>query len=121
MERATDTPLVMFLPINYYTRFHIDWAQKYSREFRISYPQGATILGHRIKVFWSNKYMPFNSFVFIDKAFGQWVSKPSFNNRLQITISDSDQPDKLDFLAFTTLKFSIIDTTRITILEEITT
>ena len=108
----------MFLPINYYTRFHIDWVRNNNRELRISYPQGATILGHNITVYWSNKYMPLNSFILLDKGFGQWISKPNFNNRLQVTITDSDKADQLDFLAFTTFKFDITNTNRAIILDD---
>lgn len=112
-ERQRDTPIVLFLPIRYYTQFHIDWIQENPRQFTIRYPRGATILGHNLRIFWSNKYMPFDEFVFIDASFGLWISKPSFENRLQVTIDDSDREDQLDFLAFTTLKFNIINENRI--------
>jgi hypothetical protein len=112
-ERQRDTPLILFLPISYYTQFHIDWIRENPHQLTIRYPQGATILGLNLRIFWSNKYMPFDEFIIIDTSFGLWISKPSFRNRLQVTIDDSDREDQLDFLAFTTFKFDIIDENRI--------
>jgi hypothetical protein len=65
--------------------------------------------------------MPIKEFIFIDRSFGEWVSKPSFNERVYVRISESDKPDQLDFLAYTTLKFSILEPRRIAILQKNTT
>ena len=61
--------------------------------------------------------MPFSEVIFIDRNFGKWVSKPNFNERLSVRISESDREDQLDLLIFTTLKFEILNKDRMTILQ----
>jgi len=62
--------------------------------------------------------MPFEEFIFIDKSFGEWVSKPSFNDRLYVRISPSDKLDQLDFFIYTILTFSIAEPRKIAILQK---
>lgn len=108
------SPTVMFAPIEYYTKFYIDWTE--SPDLQIS-DNNIVVSGQTYNVFWSNKYMPFDEFIFVDRSFGEWVSKPSFNQRLSVKISESDRKDQLDLLIFTTLKFTILDPNKITILQ----
>lgn len=108
-------PTILFAPIEYYVQFYADWL---GRNLQIGKDQNTVIImGHRMHVFWSNKYIPFKQFIFIDKSFGEWVSKPSFDNRLYVKISPSDKSDQLDFLAYTIAKLSIINPRKIAILE----
>ena len=112
-------PTVMFAPIEFFTKLHIDWRE--APDLQINTFDDITILEnareHTYKIFWSNKFMPFDEFIFIDRSFGEWVSKPSFNERLSVIISESDRADQLDLLIYTTLKFRILDTNRIAILQ----
>lgn len=108
-------PTVLFAPIEYYVPFYTDWL---GRNLQIGNdPSTVIILGRQCHVFWSNKYMPFKEFIFIDKSFGEWISKPSFNDRFYVRISPSDKPDQLDFLAYTIAKLSIIEPRKIAVLE----
>lgn len=110
-------PTVMLAPIEYFTKLHTDWRE--SSHLRIVTFHDIAISEHPYKIFWSNKYVPFEEFIFLDKSFGEWISKPSFNERLSVTISESDREDQLDLLIFTTLKFRILDTNKITILQKV--
>lgn len=109
-------PTVMLAPIEYFTKLHTDWRQ--SPHLRIVTFHDIAISGQHYRVFWSNKYVPFEEFVFVDKSFGEWISKPNYSERLSVTISESDKEGQLDLLIFTTLKFRIMDTTKITILQK---
>jgi len=108
-------PTVMFAPIEFFAKLHTDWRE--NPELQITTFEDIVIAGNVYKVFWSNKYIPFNEFIFVDRNFGEWISKPNFNERLSITISESDRTDQLDLLIFTTLKFSILDINKIIILQ----
>jgi len=108
-------PTVLFMPIDYYTDLYTDW--RVNPGLRINPFDNITILGQRYKIFWSNKYMPFNEVLFIDKNFGEWVAKPNFRERLSAKISESDKVDQLDLLIFTTLKLRLLQTNRIKILQ----
>lgn len=109
-------PTVIFMPIAFFTKLHIDWCRNGGHLKVYSFDK-ISIDKRSFRIFWSNKYIPFDEFVFIDKNFGEWVSKPNFKERLFVDISESDKPDQLDLLIYTTFKFRILDPSRITILE----
>jgi hypothetical protein len=69
-------------------------------------------------LFWSNKYILFRDFVFLNKNYCEWVAKPSVNNRFFVKISKSDEPEKMDLQMYTTMKFSINEPEKITILQK---
>jgi len=108
-------PTVLFAPIEYYIKFHLEWYKDPSS--RIESPDSVIISGHRYKICWSNKYMPFNEFIFVDRRFGEWVYKPSFSERLYVKISESDKIDQLDLLVYTTVKLGILDPSKIAIIQ----
>lgn len=108
-------PTVMFAPVEFFTKLLSDWRE--SSDLQINTFEDIAIAGNPYKIFWSNKYIPFNEFIFIDRDFGEWVSKPNFNERLSVSISESDRTDQLDLLIFTTLRFRILHTNRIIILQ----
>lgn len=108
-------PTVMLAPIGFFTRLHTDWRD--DPDLQIRSMNNITISGHNFEISWSNKYIPFDEFVFIDKSFGEWVAKPSFKERLSVSISESDREAQLDLLVYTTLKFNILRMDRISILE----
>jgi len=109
-------PTVLFAPIEYYVPFYAEWQRS---ALRVGFPDDVmTISRHNYHIFWSNKYMPFKEFIFIDKSFGEWISKPSFNERFYVRISESDKADQLDFLAYTTLKFLAVDSRKVVILQK---
>lgn len=109
-------PTVLFITIDFYTKLYIDWL-RVNPELQVVPFGNISISGHEYKIFWSNKYMPFSEVIFIDRNFGKWISKPNFNERLSVRISESDREDQLDLLIFTTLKFEILNKDRMTILQ----
>lgn len=108
-------PTVLLAPINHFTKLHADWIT--DSDLRVESMDRIFISGHNYKISWSNKYIPFKEFIFIDKSFGEWVSKPSFNDRLYVKISESDKMDQYDLLIYTTVKFNILDPNKIAILQ----
>jgi hypothetical protein len=109
-------PTVLVAPIEYFMPIYVDWQRS---ALRVGFaPDIITISRRNYNIFWSNKYIPIKEFIFIDKSFGEWISKPSFNERFYVRISPSDQLDKLDFLAYTTLKFSVVEPRKIAILQK---
>lgn len=116
LREAGFEPTVLFAPIEYFVPIHVDWPRA-GLQVRFG-PDAITIARRDYRVFWSNKYMPFKEFIFIDKSFGEWISKPSFNDRFYVKISPSDRPDQLDFFAYTTMKFSIKDPRKVAVLQK---
>ena len=109
----------LLIPIDFYVNLHTDWLAKTS-DIKMDLASGElTICGTKPHIFWSNKYIPFDDFVLIDKRFGEWTSKPTFKDRLEVRISESDKQDKLDLLYVTKMKFGVIDPTKILILHRI--
>lgn len=108
-------PTVLLAPVEYFTKIHAHW--RTDPELRIESMDKIFISGNKYKVSWSNKYIPFKEFIFIDKSFGEWVSKPSFKDRLYVKMSESDKNDQYDLLIYTAAKFNILHTNKVAILQ----
>jgi hypothetical protein len=118
VDETNTYPEILLAPVDYFVKFH-DWYRSMTdRSFRMETFDKMIISGHSYRVLWSNKYIPFKEFIFANKSYGEWVAKPSINKRFYVKISESDKPDKLDLLMYTTLKFSILEPNRITILQQ---
>jgi hypothetical protein len=117
IERRGFHPTILLAPVDYFVKLTYEWPMA-DRSFRSEGFDKITISGHSYKTFWSSKYIPFKEFILADKSYGEWVSKPSFKDRFYVKISESDKPDKLDLLMYTTLKFSILEPNKITMLQE---
>lgn len=110
-------PTVLFAPIDYFVKLTLDWPREDSA-FRLEKFDKIMISGQAYKVFWSNKYIPFKEFIFVNKGYGEWVAKPTFHDRFYVKISESDKAGKLSLVMYTLLKFSIPEPSRITILQQ---
>ena len=75
------------------------------------------ILDRNYDIFWSNKYNPFGVFIFANKDYGKWLTKPSRSGRLYVKISESEKPESLDLTIYTLFNFSINRPEKIKILE----
>lgn len=96
---------------------HIEWPAA-SNDIQIDIRSGQlTICGERPRIFWSNKYMPFNDFILVNRGFGEWTSKPTFGDRLLVSISPSDKEDQLSLLYLTKMRFEIIDAHKILVIS----
>lgn len=107
---------VMFAPINYFVKMHIDWA----KEAGAMVVQGnELIIGpYRIPVFWSSKYVDFKDFIIVRKSFGRWIAKPSVSERLSVEIvPSSEKADQMELKAQTLFHFDITDTSQTLILK----
>ncbi len=107
----------LLAPINHYVDMHVKWPAESPNEIRMDIRTGElSFFNITPAIFWSNKYMQFEDFALIDKSFGQWVSKPSVNDRLVVKISDAPE-EKLDLLFFVYMKFDIVNRNKILILR----
>jgi hypothetical protein len=119
MADETNTyPEILLAPVDYVVKFH-DWYRSIKdHSFHMETFDKIIISGHTYKVFWSNKYIPFNEFIFANKRYGEWIAKPSANDRFYVKISESDREDKLDLMMYTTFRFSMLESKMITILQQ---
>jgi hypothetical protein len=107
----------MFFPVDLYSQIHIEWP-KNSPDVVLNFSSGEiTICETKPRIFWSNRYTPFDDFILLNKGFGKWISKPTFKDRLEVSIMQSDKEDQLDLLYFTKFKFEIVDPKRIMVLS----
>jgi hypothetical protein len=107
----------IFAPINQYVNMHTDWPTK-TTDIQVDFTTGElSFCNSKPFIFWSNKYTPFDDFVFINRNFAEWIFKPSFKERLEIKVSKSDKIDKLDLIFFIKMKFKIVNSERSLILH----
>jgi hypothetical protein len=106
----------MFFPVDLYSQIHIEWP-KNNPDIQLNFTSGEiAICETRPRIFWSNKYTPVDDFILINKGFAEWTSKPTFKDRLEVSISQSDKEDQLDLLYLTKLKLEIVDPKKILVL-----
>lgn len=107
--------LVLFAPIKYFVPMHMDWAKK---QGRVLFEKNDLLVDNtRVRVFWSSKYVDFDKIILARKTFGQWVAKPTVENRLKVEVSESEKkPDKLELKAQTVFKFTILNPDQIRVL-----
>lgn len=117
VREANIYPEILFFPIDFFTKIMHDWIIE-DKDIRVETFENIVISGVRYRIFWSNKYIPFKEFIFANKGYGEWVGKPSFHDRFYVRISESDKPDKMDLLMYTTFKFFKKEPNRITILQQ---
>jgi hypothetical protein len=109
-------PTILLAPIDYFKDLNLNWIRQ-DQDFK-SEIYKIRIAEHSFTLFWSNKYIPFRDFIFLSKDYGEWVAKPSVNDRFFVKISESDKPDKMDLQMYTTMKFSINKPEEITVLKK---
>jgi hypothetical protein len=98
---------VIFAPIDLYVKMHIEWPVA-STDVQLDLRSGQlSICGEKPKIFWSNKYTPFNDFILLNKSLGEWISSPSFDNRLLVSILPSDRDDQMGLSYSTKMKFEL--------------
>jgi len=109
----------LLIPIDLFVTMHIDWPNVNS-SIKLDYARGRfTILDTKPNIFWSNKYTPFDDIAFLNRDFALWTSKPNFENRLEVKISQSGKEDQLDLMFLTRFKLRISNPTKALILHRI--
>lgn len=103
------SPNVILAPIELYTEFiktllnYLDWKSGHIEQL---------VLGSdaRLKVFWSNKYAPLNSFLIFNSNSVEWHCIPDQNTDRLITIAlgqSEEHPDSVEYWAETLVKYEI--------------
>jgi hypothetical protein len=102
-------PNIVFAPIEYYTPLHIDP----HLGMQIRYDRGRERLAigkMTMPIFWSNTYVPFNEFMFMESGLGVWVFKPdNESNWLWMEVSPERKNGKFEVTASTLADFVVND------------
>lgn len=106
-------PSILFIPISYYGlivselwKKHLDRWSAHSIE----------VMGKKIRLKWSNKYMPFNEIMIVDPGYGKLYLKSPLNDRLKVEIKPSDRFGKMGLFIRVIHKFEILDPNKIRII-----
>jgi hypothetical protein len=99
--------IIMFAPIEYFMKVHIEWPRSSSEKIRMLKGE-FYIDGLPIKIYWSNKYNEFSDFIIYDKNFATWSCKPTIKNRLKVDLFRSkEDPFQMELKAETTFLLNI--------------
>lgn len=102
-------PNIVFAPIEYYTPLHMEP----HLGMQIMYDKGGERLAigkMTIPIFWSNTYVPFNEFMFLESGLGEWVFKPdNESNWLRMEVSPERKNGKFEVTASTLADFVVKD------------
>jgi hypothetical protein len=109
-------PTIMFAPVQFFVDLTYTWSQ-IDPDYSTYKFNNVRVQNRLFEVYWSNKYIPFDVFILLNKSFGKWMTKPSLDNRFFVKIEDSEKPDQLELTMYTTFKFLINKPQRIKILE----
>lgn len=110
------SPTILFAPVEFFVDLSYSWLQEDPDFGQFSYNK-IRILDKNYDLFWSNQYVPFNVFVFANKDYGEWLTRPSLNERFYVNIKESEKPENLELTMYTLFKFSINRPDEIRILE----
>jgi hypothetical protein len=80
-------PNVMLAPLQHYVDYMQAWLQEDPHSIVWDGPQEYLVInsGERLRVVWSNSYVPYNDFLIMDRRIGEWVVKPDPKGRALIT------------------------------------
>jgi len=102
-------PNIVFAPIEYYTPLHM--APRLG--MGITYDKGGErlVIGKMtIPIFWSNTYVPFNEFMFLESGLGEWVFKPdNESNWLRMELSPERKSGKFEVTTWALAEFLVKD------------
>ena len=102
-------PSVVFCPIEYFTKLHMNGRLG----MQIGYGKGGEYLAiakMRIPILWSNRYVPFKEFVFLESGLGEWVFKPDKeSNWLIVDLSPERKNGKFEVTLRTLGEFVVKD------------
>jgi hypothetical protein len=102
-------PNIVFAPIEYYTPLHTDPRLG----MQITYDKGGERLAigkMTIPILWSNTYVPFNAFMFLEPGLGEWVFKPDIeSNWLRMKFSPERKNGKFEVTMEALAEFAVKD------------
>lgn len=81
------SPNTILAPIGHYTNCHMNWLREEPQAMQ--WEQSRLVIAldgeTRLRVFWSNKYVPQEDFIVLDSSIGEWVIKPDPETRKAFT------------------------------------
>jgi len=102
-------PEIVFVPIEYYTPLHMD--PRLGMQIRYGKDGERLAIGKMTTpILWSNKYVPFTGFMFLESGLGEWVFKPdNRSNWLRMELSPERKNGRFEVTARTFVEFSVKD------------
>jgi len=99
-------PRSALIPLSFYSALHLGKFEKMSVDYDQYDPY--LVLGKkRVRVYWSNNYVPFDEIFFIGNEIGEWVVKPDPSDQEDLTIEVQGERDgKFDVVIKTVASFS---------------
>jgi hypothetical protein len=111
LSRSSPSPDVLLAPVSLSAKFalhygsQIDWTHGHPEQLQV---------GHcRLKVLWSHKYAPLDSFVVLSSTAAVWhvLPDPTTGSRLSIALGESDErDDRVEYYVETLARYEILDT-----------
>jgi len=101
-------PSTVFIPLDFYLVLHASKEAKVC----ILYEDHDCFLfigSTKVRVFWSNKYVPFDSLIFVDQRLGEWIVKPDPVDKHWVTVDIRPANEKVDVIVKTVARYSILD------------
>ncbi len=108
-EFKESNPSLILAPLSFFKEMHLEWQTKEiifgSRrgKYTINLPHYM----YKPALVWSNKYVPFDSFVIVSKKFGKWIAQPNGKDRVRLDLRR--ETGKLLLHIYSTFNFSIQD------------
>jgi hypothetical protein len=83
-------PTALILPIQLYREFFNKWVL--TRHLKIHGPgEQITLDGLRMRLVWSNKFVPLSRALIVNKYFADWTCSPSPDDRIQVNFAPKDE------------------------------
>jgi hypothetical protein len=99
--------ITIFIPINFYVKFHTEWATVSA--LRLDFSSGKFYIGDtNIRIIWSNKYNDFKDVILINKDAGLWGCKKQFDERLDVNYVLNEDGENIDLIVETLFHFNIL-------------
>jgi hypothetical protein len=99
-------PSVLFVPIKYFVEMLVDWTRE--KKKMLVARNFIEIDGTKLKIFWSNKYVDFKEIIVANPMFGEWMAKPTVDQRLRIELVESEKDtSQMELKAETVFRFRI--------------
>ena len=101
-------PDKVFIPLDFYLMLHTGKEAK----VHISYENHDCFLvieSTKLRVFWSNKYVPFDSLIFVDQRLGEWIVKLAPENKHWVSVDVKPANEKAEVTVKTVACYSILN------------
>lgn len=101
-------PKTVFIPLDFFSILEMGKVSGVRTWYKG--PDCFLIIGSRkLRAFWSNKYVPYDSLILVGQRLGKWIVKPDPVDRHWVTIDVEPSDEKVDITAKTVACYSILD------------